>query len=178
MRQGYVRGGKETPKPPHAYDFVILAGLFSNNSCSVAGARMFASLRGMVVGMVVIAGASAYAVIDRDVNYKQVKGSVVMIDRKCNFTETTTEEDGHTIARGITDSCNSTDEWASVKEKRNKVVSGHAVVQVSYVAPQDGTQHFGELRFDGRDDEFYQLKAGDEIAILVSNDDLSKIRKA
>ena len=142
------------------------------------GFGMFGSLRGMVVGMVLVAGASAYAVIDRDVNYKAAKGSIVMIDRKCNFTETTTEEDGHTVARGITDSCNSTDEWATVKEKRNKVVSGKAVVQVSYVAPQDGAQHFGELRFDGRDDEFYQLKAGDEIDILVSNDDLSKIRKA
>ena len=139
---------------------------------------MFHSLRGMVFGMVVIAGVSAYAVIDRGVNYKAAKGSIVMIDRKCSFTETTTEEDGHTVARGITDSCNSTDEWATVKEKRNKVVSGKAVVQVSYVAPQDGAQHFGELRFDGRDDEFYQLKAGDEIEILISNDDLSKIRKA
>ena len=139
---------------------------------------MFHSLRGMVFGMVVIAGVSAYAVIDRGVNYKAAKGSIVMIDRKCSFTETTTEEDGHTVARGITDSCNSTDEWATVKEKRNKVVAGTAVVQVSYTAPQDGAQHFGELRFDGRDDEFYQLKAGDEIAILVSNDDASKIRKA
>jgi hypothetical protein len=139
---------------------------------------MFGSLRGMVFGMVVLAGVSAYAVVDRGVNYKEAKGSVVMIDRKCNFTETTTEEDGHTVARGITDSCNSTDEWATVKEKRNKVVSGHAVVQVSYVAPQDGAQHFAELHFDGRDDEFYELKAGDEINILVSNDDLSKIRKA
>jgi hypothetical protein len=131
----------------------------------------------MVVGMVVVAGVSAYAVIDRDVNYKQAKGSVVMIDRKCDFTETTTEE-GHTVARAITDSCNSTDEWQTVREKRSKVVSGKAVVQVSYIAPQDGAQHFAQLRFDGRDDEFYQLKAGDEINILVSNDDLSKIRKA
>ena len=127
--------------------------------------------------MVVIAGASAWAVVDRDVNYKEAKASVVMIDRKCDFTETTTEE-GHTVARGITDACNSTDEWQDVKEKRSKVVSGRAVVQVSYVAPQDGAQHFAELRFDGRDDEFYELKAGDEINILVSNDDLTKIRKA
>ncbi len=139
---------------------------------------MFHSLRGMVFGMVVIAGVSAYAVIDRGVNYKAAKGSIVMIDRKCSFTETTTEEDGHTVARGITDSCNSTDEWATVKEKRNKVVAGTAVVQVSYTAPQDGAQHFAELNFDGRDDEFYELKAGDDIAILVSNDDPSKIKKA
>jgi hypothetical protein len=127
--------------------------------------------------MVVIAGASTWAVIDRDVNYKAAKASVVMIDRKCDFTETTTEE-GHTVARGITDSCNSTDEWQTVRDKRSKVVSGRAIVQVSYVAPQDGAQHFAELRFDGRDDEFYELKAGDEIEVLVSNDDLTKIRKA
>ena len=137
---------------------------------------MFHSLRGMVVGMVVIAGVSAYAVVDRGVNYKEAKGSIVMIDRKCNFTETTTEGDGHTVARGITDSCNSTDEWATVKEKRNKVVSGTAVVQVSYTAPQDGGYRTSELRFNGRDDKFYTLKAGDELAILVSNDNPAKIR--
>jgi hypothetical protein len=139
---------------------------------------MIYSLRGMAFTMVVVAGVGIFATVDRGVNYKEVKGSVVMIDRKCNFTETTTEEDGHTVARGITDSCNSTDEWGTVKEKRNKIVSGKAVVQVSYTAPQDGAQHFAELKFDGRDDEFYQLKAGDEIAILVSNDDPAKIRKA
>jgi hypothetical protein len=150
---------------------------FVEDSRLLRGLGMFGSLRGMVVGMVLVAGASAYAVIDRDVNFKAAKASAVMIDRKCDFTETTTEE-GHTVARGVTDSCNSTDEWQTVKEKRSKVVSGRAAVQVSYVAPQDGAQHFGELRFDGRDDEFYQLKAGDEIDILVSNDDLSKIRKA
>ena len=49
---------------------------------------MFGSLRGMVIGVVVVAGASTYAVIDRGVNYKEAKASVVMIDRKCDFTET------------------------------------------------------------------------------------------
>jgi hypothetical protein len=35
----------------------------------------------------------------------------------------------------------------------------------------------GELRFDGRDDEFYRLRAGDQVDILVSNSDPTKIRK-
>ena len=55
-------------------------------------------------------------------------------------------------------------------------VAGKAVVKVSYTAPQDGSYRTGELSFDGRDDQFYKLKAGDELQILVSNEDPTKIR--
>ena len=69
--------------------------------------------------------------------------------------------------------------WASrSKAKRDKTISGKAVVQVSYTAPQDGSSRTSELNFTSRDDEFYNLKAGDEIDILVSNSDPSKITKA
>ena len=139
---------------------------------------MIYSLRGAVATMVVLAGVGAYSAIDRGMNYQAAKASVVMIDRLCNFTETTTEEDGRQVARGLTDSCSSTDEWEKVRETRSKVVSGTATIHLSYVAPQDGSQQTGQLRFDGRDDEFYEIKAGDEIAILVDNADPTKIRKA
>ena len=135
------------------------------------------ALRGMVAGIVVVAGIGACAVVDRGANYQAAKASVVTIDRICNFVETT-KEDGQTVARGLSDSCSSTDEWQTVKEKRNKVVSGTATVHVSYIAPQDGSQQTSELKFDGRDDEFYELKAGDEIQVLVSNDDPTKISKS
>jgi hypothetical protein len=85
--------------------------------------------------------------------------------------------DGRQTARGVKDSCISSDEWKTVREKRNKVVSGKAVVHVSYTAPQDGNSRTSELHFDGRDDAFYNLKAGDQIDILVSNDDPAKIIK-
>ena len=138
---------------------------------------MFYSLRGAVAAMVFIAGVGVYSAIDRGVNYQAAKASVVMIDRMCNFVETS-QEDGQRVARGVTDSCNSTDEWETVKDKRNKVVSGTAVVHLTYIAPQDGSQQTSELKFDGRDDEFYELKAGDEIEVLVSNHDPSKVTKA
>ena len=50
-------------------------------------------------------------------------------------------------------------------------IDGKAVVKVSYNAPQDGSYQTSQLRYDGRDDEFYELKAGDQIDIRVSNDD-------
>ena len=49
---------------------------------------------------------------------------------------------------------------------------------VNYTAPQDGSFQSAELKFDSKDDEFYDLKAGDEINILVRNDDPTKITKA
>ena len=139
---------------------------------------MFYSLRGAVAMIVVVGGIGAYSAIDRSMNYQQARASVVMIDRLCDMTETTTETDGTTIARGMRDSCSTVDEWETVREKRTKTVSGTATVHVSYIAPQDGSQQTAELTFSGRDDEFYELNAGDEIDVLVSNDDPSRIRKS
>ena len=66
-------------------------------------------------------------------------------------------------------------ESRSRASKRSKDVDGKAVVKVSYTAPQDGSYRTAELKFDGRDDQFYKLKAGDELPILVSNDDPGRI---
>jgi hypothetical protein len=138
------------------------------------------SMYGMTTAFVFVAGVGASSAMERGANYQPAKGSITTIDRSCNFVETT--YDGSTkmpkSARGYTDSCSSTDEWASVRKKRNKKVSGKAVVHVSYTAPQDNSYRTSELFFDGRDDEFYELKAGDEIEILVSKSDPSKIRKS
>ena len=133
------------------------------------------SAYGSLAAVGFIAIVSAFSSADRGMNYKPAKGSVYLIDRTCNFIETTTTADGHKTARGVKDSCISSDEWDSVRSKRDKDVSGKAVVHVSYTAPQDGASHTAELRFDGRDDAFYDLKAGDQIDILVSNEDPAKI---
>jgi hypothetical protein len=137
------------------------------------GAGVVRSLRGISIAILLAAGLTACG----SSNYTPAKASVSTIDRSCNFIETT-KEAGKTTARGYTDSCNSTDEWASVREKRNKVVSGRATVHITYTAPKDGSYQTAELKFDGRDDEFYKLRAGDEIQILVSNDNPKKIYKA
>jgi hypothetical protein len=134
------------------------------------------SMYGGAAAMLFVLGIGGYSAIDRTANYAPAKGSVFLIDRKCDMTETTSTAKGMPVSsRKYRDDCKTVDEWDTIKEKRSKVVSGTAVVKVAYVAPQDGTNRTSELRFDGRDDEFYELKAGDEIDVLVSKSDPNKI---
>ena len=136
-------------------------------------------LYGMAAAILFVLGVAGFSAISRATNYKPAKASVFLIDRKCDIIETTTAADGRTSARGLTDDCKSAEEaWDKAKAKRDKTISGKAVVQVSYTAPQDGSSQTSELKFTSRDDEFYDLKAGDEIDILVSNTDPTKITKA
>lgn len=112
-------------------------------------------------------------------NAKATKATVTYIDRSCKIVVTKYDEDYKPTDRAVVaDSCNSIDEWDKVRAKRNKVVDGTAVIHLSYMVPQTGQPGTGELKFDGRDDEFYQLKAGDEIDILVSDGDPTRIQKA
>jgi hypothetical protein len=125
------------------------------------------------IGLVAIIGLVGMA--DRGMNYASAKATVFRIDRECGFTRR--YEGGK--QEQVREDCGSTGEFkeiASHADKRKEDVEGKAVVKVSYTAPQDGSYHTSELRFDGRDDQFYTLKAGDEVAILVSNDDPNKIR--
>ncbi len=139
---------------------------------------MFYSLRGAAAAMLFVGGVSIYSVIDRSANYAPAKAQVYLIDRTCDYTETRTEADGTTTARGMNGSCSGVEEWETVREKRTKVVSGKAVVHLSYTAPQDGITHTSKLNFTGRDDEFYELKAGDQLDVLVSAADPDKVIKA
>ena len=125
------------------------------------------------VGLVVVVGITS--TINRGMNYTPAKATVFLVDRECRFTR---EYEGG-IKENVTQSCNATDEFKSIAKapdgKRKMDVDGKAVVKVSYNAPQDGSYQTSQLRFDGRDDEFYKLKAGDQIDILVSNDDPATI---
>ena len=121
------------------------------------------------VGLVVVVGITS--TINRGMNYTPAKATVFLVDRECRFTR---EYEGGK-KEIVTDSCNSTDEFKGIASapggKRKMDVDGKAVVKVSYNAPQDGSYQTSQLRYDGRDDEFYELKAGDQIDIRVSNDD-------
>jgi hypothetical protein len=110
-------------------------------------------------------------------NADKVTATVTTIDRTCDFTETTYEGKKAVSARNYTDSCTSTDEFAKVKEQRNKMVSGRATVHVSYAAPKDGSYQTGEFKMTGTDDDFYTLKAGDSVDILVSKTDPTQISR-
>ena len=124
------------------------------------------------VGFVVLVGG--FNMVDRGMNYSAAKATVFRIDRECGFTRY--YEGGK--AEFVRQDCGATEEFRDISaaEKRSKDVDGTAVVKVSYTAPQDGSSRTGELKFDGRDDQFYRLKAGDQLAILVSNDNPDQIR--
>jgi hypothetical protein len=124
------------------------------------------------IGFIAIVGIST--AVDRSANYTEAKATIFRIDRECKFTR---HYEGGKAELGVTQSCNATDEFARIAAapKRPKIVDGKAVVKVSYTAPQDGSYRTSALHFDGRDEEFYKLKAGDEVAVLVRNDDPSKI---
>ena len=136
---------------------------------------MMYSGRGAVfaIGLVVVVAIASTA--NRGMNYKPAKATVFLVDRECRFTQ---EYEGGK-KETVTQSCNATDEFKSIAKapdgKRKMDVDGKAVVKVTYNAPQDGSYQTSQLRYDGRDDEFYKLKAGDQIDILVSNDDPAMI---
>lgn len=136
------------------------------------------SMYGSAAAAVLVASVVACSAIDRSANYQPTKASIYLIDRKCDIVETTTTADGKKSSRGYNDDCKSIDAWDAAKAKRDKTISGKAVVKVSYTAPQNSSYQTSELKFTSRDDEFYSLKAGDEIEILVSNSDPSKIQKS
>ena len=114
--------------------------------------------------------------------------TVVTIDRECKIIESTRREiddprgSGTKIdaqeMRSLKGECKSVGEWEEVRKKRKKTVDGTAAVHVEYQAPQDGSFQTATLNFTGRDDEFYELNAGDTIPILVASDDPKRIRKA
>jgi hypothetical protein len=133
---------------------------------------MTVTLQRPLAAMIFLACAGCSPTADR------VKATVTTIDRTCNFVETTFEGKKAVSARGYTDSCNSTDEWAKVRKERSKKVSGRATIHVSYVAPMDGSAQTGEFKLTGGDDAFYELKAGDEVEILVSKTDPTRFRLA
>ena len=135
-------------------------------------------LYGMIAAVMLIVGVAGVSAINRAANYKPAKASVFLIDRKCDIIETVTSPDGHKSSTTYNGECKSVDQaWDKAKAKHDKDISGRAVVKVSYIAPQDGSSQTSDLTFTARDDEFYSLKAGDQIDVLVSNSDPAKIIK-
>jgi hypothetical protein len=139
---------------------------------------MIYSVRGMAVALAAVVMLAGFSAIQRAANFKPAKATVSYIDRECDIIETRYEGDKETSRQTYRDTCSSIDDWDEIRTKRTKRISGKAVVHVVYTAPQTGQETNGELRFDGRDDEFYALNAGDQVDILVSNSDPTKIRKA
>ena len=135
-------------------------------------------LYGMVAAFVFIIGMAGYHAIDRSANYKAAKATVYEVDRKCDIVETTTSIEGKKSTRMYNGECKSIDAWSAAAAKRDHSISGKATIKVSYTAPQDGSSQTSEFDVTSRDDEFYDLHAGDQVDVLVSNSDRSKIIKS
>ena len=139
---------------------------------------MSASGYGALAAIVLVVAVGAAGAIDSTSNYAPTEATIFRIDRSCSFTRVYQGGPGNRRAEGIEQDCSATDEFKRIAaaSKRSMDVAGDAVVKVSYTAPQDGSSQTGELKFDGHDDEFYKLAAGDKLHILVANKDLTKIR--
>ena len=134
---------------------------------------------GAGAAMVFVACGTAYKAMDRAANWKSAMAEVSYIDRTCKIVTTTYDGDYKpTDRQTATENCNSIDEWAKAKRKHDTTVVGKAVVHLAYTAPQNGQPEVAELNLEPKDAEFYDLKAGDRIEILVSNKNPSEVRKA
>jgi len=133
---------------------------------------------GALGAIVLIVGVAAGSAIDSTSNFTPAEATVFRIDRTCSFTRITEGGPRKKVSVGIEQDCSATDEFKKIaaSPKRSMDVAGSALVKVSYTAPQDGSSQTAELKFDGHDDEFYALKAGHQVKILVANKDLTNIR--
>jgi len=131
------------------------------------------------VGAVVVFGAAVAISGAGGSNWQPVKATISTIDRKCQIIET--KYDANYIKKESsthTGDCNSVEEWQKVKTKHDPTIVGSAVVHLNYTAPQNGEYETGELKFTPRENQFFELKAGDELTILVYKTDPARIRKA
>ena len=133
----------------------------------------------MITGSALLLGGCASGV--------PTEATVSTIDHTCEIVERVSREiedprgGGGTIEAAEQTTrkgeCKSVGEWKEVRAKRNKLVEGTADVHVSYRAP-DGSYQTGTLTYTGRDDEFYELKAGDTLPIKVDPENPKRIWKA
>jgi len=120
-------------------------------------------------------------------NGVQTEATVATIDHTCEIIEKVSREvedprgGGGTIQATEQSTrkgeCKSVGEWKEVRAKRDKLVEGTADVHVTYRAP-DGSFQTGTVTYTGRDDEFYELKAGDSLPIMVDAENPKHIWKA
>jgi hypothetical protein len=106
-------------------------------------------------------------------NSVAVKGEVTSIDRQCEFKPAVQHSYGETV----TGDCDRGNFEAERKNYKNRVANlkGKARVKVSYVSPIDQEHRIGEIVFDGADDEFYALRRGDNILVLMDKGDPTRI---
>jgi len=77
--------------------------------------------------------------------------------------------------------CSATPEFREFADKgkpRGNCLVGREVMHLSWTAPADGSMHYGDLEFNGCDDEFYTVSAGALMEIRNKKDDPAMFRRA
>ncbi|MEO7786735.1 MAG: hypothetical protein ABIR77_02775 [Sphingomicrobium sp.] len=124
-------------------------------------------------GLTMLLGAAA-ALAGCDGNSVPATAIVVTIDRMCTFIA---EDPTHTKSE---EECGATPEFRALADKGvpKRKIEGHETMHVTYVSPVDGSTLVGDLHLTGRDNQFYTVNAGDQIAIRIKKDDPTRIRRA
>lgn len=129
-----------------------------------------------------LATLAASAMLSGCGNSVPAQAMVMTIDRTCTIVEKTkfTGLDGKDLpgsgqeVRTYEGECHEIDNWDEVKRKRGMNLKGRAEIHLSYAGP-DGRQHTGTIKVTGQDAEFYDLKAGDSVGIMVDPDQPDRI---
>ncbi|WP_152569566.1 MULTISPECIES: hypothetical protein [Sphingomonas] len=139
------------------------------------------------LGSAALVAAAAGCLSGCGPNWVPAKGSITRIDRACEIIETSRtpvddpREPGKQLdaskERHYTGECADVAEWDKVRTKHSKKVEGEATVAVMYTRA-DGQTGSGELHFDGGDPEFYDLRYGDDVNVLVDPENPAHLRKA
>ena len=137
---------------------------------------------GRLIAIGFVGIVSDYTFLERKLNNTAVEATVYNIERTCKYTQYFDDVDGNRVVldSNVKRGCSSTFDFqrvASDYRHREKDLDGEAVVTVRYALPENTGYYLSDLKFTGRDDEFYTLHDGDKINILVSNDDPTKIRQ-
>lgn len=129
--------------------------------------------------MMLAGGIAACGTVDPETDWGPTKATIFRIDRLCTSKYIFGAPDKPDEQVTNTRDCQMSPAFlkaASKQAGRANYVHATATVKVTYIAPQDRTQHTGEVIFTGADDQFYALKAGDTLPILVSRTDPETIR--
>ena len=129
----------------------------------------------MVMGIVFVAliGATFAGVAKEDSRWSTAEGEVLLIKRQCTFNVTETNgltgKKKHSVEG---DSCSATDEFAEMRNDKNRArdIAGEAKVSVQYEAA-DGSTELAAFELTGRDDAFYALRKGDTVKLKVNKAD-------
>ena len=129
------------------------------------GGNMMYRLYGMGAAMLFVLGVGGYSAMNRVSNYTPATASVFLIDRNCDIIETTKTRQRHADKFARLHRRLQVDRSVGRRQgqaRQDHFGQGRGQGQLHRAAGRQ-LARTSELKFTSRDDEFYALKAGDEI---------------